>query len=187
MLHRKGLQFLYTNADQFVGNTYEHLGNDMEKGYARNAKHAHLQSKEGLNFLYTNADQFVNKRDQLLMMIAHDEPDLILITEVLPKNQINPITSASLHIEGYTPCFNFNPEDGNLGAVGYRGVAIYSKYYLKAIEVEIDGFPDHAWVELPTKDGPPLVGCVYRSPSDDRNMEQSMKSSKKVANVIKSA
>ena len=58
---------------------------------------------------------------------------------------------------------------------------------MEAIEVEIDGFLDHAWIELPTKGGPLLVGCVYRSPSDDTNMEQSMNSSKKVANVIKTA
>ena len=31
--------------------------------------------------LYTNADQFVNKRDDLVMSIAGDKPDIILITE----------------------------------------------------------------------------------------------------------
>ena len=42
-------------------------------------------SKEGLNLFYTNADQFVNKRDDLLMFIANDQPDIMLITEVIPK------------------------------------------------------------------------------------------------------
>ena len=45
-----------------------------------------------LKCLYTNADQFVNKRDDLVMSIAGDKPDIILITEVIPKKQINPIT-----------------------------------------------------------------------------------------------
>ena len=40
-----------------------------------------------LKFLYTNADQFVNKRDDLLARIAGDEPDVILITEFIPKSQ----------------------------------------------------------------------------------------------------
>ena len=78
-----------------------------------------------LKVLYTNADQFVNKRNDLLVMIADDEPDIMLITEVIPKNQTNPITLALLNIDDYVSYFNFNPEDENLGTVGYRGVAIY--------------------------------------------------------------
>ena len=37
-----------------------------------------------LDILYTNADQFLNKRDDLSMFISGNEPDIILITEVLP-------------------------------------------------------------------------------------------------------
>ena len=44
-----------------------------------------------LNILYTNADQFLNKREDLLMLITNNNPDLIIITEVIPKTQINPI------------------------------------------------------------------------------------------------
>ena len=54
-----------------------------------------------LKFFYTNADQFVNKRDDLLARIADDEPDVILITEVIPKCQSNPIAPALLNLEGY--------------------------------------------------------------------------------------
>ena len=100
-------------------------------------------------------------------MIAHDKPDVILTTEVIPKSQRNPITSSLLHIDGYTPYFNFNTDEENLGAIGYRGVAIYYRDHLEVIEVEIDGFVDHAWIELQMETGPLLVGCIYRSPSDD--------------------
>ena len=53
-----------------------------------------------LKFFYTNADQFVNERDDLLARIADDEPDIILITEVIPKSQSNPIAPALLSIDG---------------------------------------------------------------------------------------
>ena len=42
-------------------------------------------SSENLNILYTNADQFLNKREELLILIANDNPDLIIITEVIPN------------------------------------------------------------------------------------------------------
>ena len=106
--------------------------------------------KKGLTFLYTNADQFVNKRDDLIMFIANDSPDVILITEVIPKKQVNPITQALLNIDGYNCVLNFDPNDQNIGASGIRGVIIYSKKALEVIEVEfkIDGFQDHAWIEI---------------------------------------
>ena len=62
---------------------------------------------QDLHCLYTNADQFVNKRDDLVMSIAGDKPDIILITEVIPKNQINPITQALLDIDDYECLLNF--------------------------------------------------------------------------------
>ena len=122
-----------------------------------------------MKFLYTNADQFVNKRDELLARIAGDEPDVIMITEVIPKSQSNPIASALLSIDGYKPSFNFEPDTENLGQSGIRGVAIYTKVSLNAVDVDlkVDNFTDHVWVELPTNDKPVLVGCIYRSPSND--------------------
>ena len=81
----------------------------------------------GLTFLYTNAGQFVNKRDDLLMFMRIDKPNVMLDTEVIPKSQSNPITQALLDIEGYDCTLNFEPEKENLGASDIRGVAIYSK------------------------------------------------------------
>ena len=57
--------------------------------------------RSSLRFFYTNADQFINKREDLLARIADDEPDVILITEVIPKCQSNPIAPALLHLDGY--------------------------------------------------------------------------------------
>ena len=47
-------------------------------------------------FFYTNADQSENNRDDLLMRIANDQPDIMLITEIIPKKQENPNTQALL-------------------------------------------------------------------------------------------
>jgi hypothetical protein len=67
------------------------------------------------------------------MMIENDKPDIMLITEVIPKRQTNPITRALLQIEGYDCILNFDPEKDNLGASGIRGVAIYYKDSLSGI------------------------------------------------------
>ena len=51
-------------------------------------------------FLYTNADSFLNKVD-LKMVIAGNEPDLILITEILPKSLCKSLSTARLSLYGY--------------------------------------------------------------------------------------
>ena len=58
------------------------------------------------------------------MMISDDRPDLILITEVIPKKQVKTITDQLLDIDGYTPYYNFDPNKSNLGTSGICGVAI---------------------------------------------------------------
>ena len=114
---------------------------DQKIDKTANDENIKLKWKNGLKILYTNADQFVNKRDDLIMFIVNNEPDVMMITEVIPKNQVNPITGALLHIDGYKLLTNFNPEDENLGSSGIRGIAIYSKQILK-IEVNIEV---HIW------------------------------------------
>ena len=76
----------------------------------------------------TNADQLVNKRDDLLMFISNDPPGLI--TEVIPKKQVNPIVIALFDIEGYNCHLNFDPNTSNLGRSGQH---------------------DQIWVEIPTE------------------------------------
>ena len=99
------------------------------------------------------------------MFIAGDTPDIILITEVIPKKQVNPITQALLDIDDYKCLLNFNPDDPHLGSAGIRGVAIYTKETLKVeeVEMEVEGYKDHAWIEIFTaNDESLLCGCVYR-------------------------
>ena len=77
-----------------------------------------------LDILYTNADQLLNKMDDLSTLIAGDEPDLILISEILPKRSINSLSSARLSLYGYQAFFNFDP-DSHQTPPAMCGVGIY--------------------------------------------------------------
>ena len=93
------------------------------------------------------------------MLIAGDLPDVILVTEVIPKNRVNPITHSLIDIDEYNCFTNFNPEDANLGASGIRGVAIYTRKRLKIEEVKLDveGCQDQAWVGIKTANGDSIL------------------------------
>ena len=118
------------------------------------------------------------------MSIANDNPDVIIITEVNPKSQVNPITAALLTIVGYECLLNFDLEKYNLGI---RGVAIFYKKSITVVEVQIDNkqFRDHLWIEIPISNKEPLL-CVriYRSPSNDTDREKSIESTKHVTTII---
>ena len=100
-----------------------------------------------LQVLYTNADQFLNKMEDLKTFIAGDEPDIIIITEVIPKAQANPIDAPLLEIDGYKPHVNFDISKTNLGASGIRGVAIYVRDDLNVNEIILSSeFKDQLWL-----------------------------------------
>ena len=69
------------------------------------------------------------------MKITGEEPDVIMITEVIPKAQRTPIADVLLTIPGYTTYTSFDQSLSGLGAIGYRGVCIYVSTNLKSSEV----------------------------------------------------
>ena len=103
-----------------------------------------------LKNFYTNADQFLNKRDDLLMLIASDEPDILILIEVIPKAQSNPITFSRLTLPGYFIHVNFDPDQANLGSSHMWGICIYTSHYLKAVEVHFScaAFEEHLWISI---------------------------------------
>ena len=113
-----------------------------------------------LRCLYTNADDLMNKRNELLASIEVNHPDIIAITEVLPKYNGNRIQIAEFEIEGYD-CFT-NGSDG-------RGVCLWTKKGLKATkndELTDSVFKESVWCEISLHDKDNLlIGCVYRSPN----------------------
>ena len=75
--------------------------------------------------MYTNADQFLNKRDLLsVQIIRHPIPDIILISEMLPKAP-NVVMNLSLFaLSGYSLYLNFDPDNYNSSS-HIRGVGIF--------------------------------------------------------------
>lgn len=118
--------------------------------------------------IYTNADQFVKKRDDLCMFITGNEPDFILVNEVIPKAQVLPISPALLSIPGYIMYSNFDPSESNLGRSGLRGICIYVKMPLHVSEASFkeSSFREQLWVQMKLYGSDSLLlGCIYRSPS----------------------
>ena len=134
---------------------------------------------DDIKVLYTNADQLPNKKDDLMLLIAGNEPDIIMITEVIPKQQKNVIPIALLDIEGYTYYFNFDIESESLGASGKRGTVIYVKSKIPSVEIKMEGSVHkyNVWVEIFLQNNEKLLcSCIYRSPSvDKRETEVSTK------------
>ena len=61
----------------------------------------HAWSANESLMLYTNADALMNKRDELETLISINKYDIVVITEVLPKNRISStISDTEFHING---------------------------------------------------------------------------------------
>ena len=74
--------------------------------------------------------------------------------------------------------------------VSYLSIPLFeTKIYLNVYEVDIfvENSSDHVWVEIPTTGQPLLVGCIYRSQSNDGDKDAAMQSSFITAKVVKSA
>ena len=54
-----------------------------------------------LKCMYTNADSLLNKRSELVNVILKDQPDIIMIAEVLPKNVNEAIQPSELCFRDY--------------------------------------------------------------------------------------
>jgi exonuclease III len=129
--------------------------------------------------MYLNADQLLNKMEDLRALISNVYPDLLIITEVIPKAQRNPIPEPLMNIDGYEKFTNFKFTEELLGTSGRRGVAIYVNNKLETEVVNLNSdYEDHLWVEIKLRNKDTLLcGCIYRTPA---------KESAKVAETTKS-
>ena len=122
--------------------------------------------RKQIKLLYTNSDGLLNKRDALTLCTNDVKPDILLISEVIPKAQKIPITVKGLEIPGYRNAItNFNPKDLNLGTSGKRGLAIYVKGSLNVMCVKLQNqFSEHLVVEVSLSGSDTLVlVLVYRN------------------------
>ena len=118
--------------------------------------------------MYTNADQLPNKRDDLLCMISDDLPDLIFITECIPKAQVSPIDLALLDLPCYNLYTSFDAGEYGLGAKGARGICVYVSTAIQAAVISLGRYSsiEHLWIQIALQGTDRLLaGCVYRSPS----------------------
>ena len=99
--------------------------------------------------------------DELLFYINTNNPDILVLTEVSPKNNGYLLQKSELEIKGYSLYIN------NFEEKGVRGVAIYVKKNIATLQVyPKDCASDSVWVELKTnKSKRMIIGGIYRSPN----------------------
>lgn len=135
--------------------------------------------------LYFNADQLLNKMEELRSTIADNPPDIIIVTEVIPKAQKHPIQEPLLKIDGFETFTNFAFTEENLGIAGKRGVAFFVNSKLETEVVNLKAnYDDHLWIQIQLRNRDSLLcGCMYRTPNKDKVEE----TTKAVCDVITEA
>jgi endonuclease/exonuclease/phosphatase family metal-dependent hydrolase len=119
------------------------------------------QENQGLTVLYTNADSLLGKRDLLKCKIEDLKPDIIAITETLPKN----LSKSSLNPQQEYGIEGFNMF---MGSQNKRGVIIYTANHLqvsKEDELTESEHEEQVWCNIRTKTGDLIFGNIYHSPS----------------------
>ena len=128
-----------------------------------------FKRKFGFNCMSFNADSLLNKRDELLLLISDRNPDIIAISELLPKNCKNPPQATEFNI----PDYEFF---SNMGDNPDRGVGLYIKSILKPLEVKVNDnkATDTVWAQVRLCGSDTLlVGSVYRSPNSSQENNDS--------------
>ena len=100
----------------------------------------------------------VIKKAEIEADIHETKPDIICLTEVLPKNYKYKISEESLKIQGYTlhHCGLKN-----------RGVCLYTANHLIANQIHFKtNYEDAVWCLATIKNKKILISCIYRSPSN---------------------
>ena len=135
-------------------------------------QHEQRRQKVGnkIKVLYTNSDQLPNKVHELLINIGIFKPDVIMITEVLPKNSNTKTTKASMEINGFELYTNIEVEEN------IRGISLYVSSNLTVEETKFNTISkENIWCTLKLKDKDKLLlGCIYRSPSNNNENTHSL-------------
>ncbi|MES9905973.1 MAG: reverse transcriptase family protein [Sedimenticola sp.] len=121
-----------------------------------------MEKITNLNILYSNVDVLTkNKKAELEAIVISNSPDIIALTEILPKSSDFPIIEEFYHLDGYV----LHASIPNAS----RGVIIYTKNKLKAESVLFDTeFKEHTWCRIKlTNHDTLLIGCLYRSPNSN--------------------
>ena len=119
--------------------------------------------------MYTNIDGLLNKKDELQLRFSTPHaPDVMVLTEVIPKGQKNSVSLNDLGIDGFQePFINFELNTDNPGKA-VRGLAVYVKNGIANVthlQVETNVI-ECICVSIETKnDERFIIVAMYRSPS----------------------
>ena len=115
--------------------------------------------------MYTNCDTLTNKTSELKLAIDSNHPDIIVLTEVTPKNNRYILQKSEIEIKGY------NLYISDFEETNTRGVAVYVKKYITSNQVELaNAVKDTVWVEITLgKEKKMIIGGIYRSPNNNNN------------------
>ena len=115
--------------------------------------------------MYTNCDTLTNKTSELKLAIDSNHPDIIVLTEVTPKNNRYILQKSQIEIKGY------NLYISDFEETNTRGVAVYVKKYITSNQVELaNAVKDTVWVEITLeKEKKMIIGGIYRSPNNNNN------------------
>ena len=110
-----------------------------------------------LSFIYTNADSLGNKINELHSLVDVFAPDIICITEALPKFRNHNLEPPIHHLPGFN---GFHATTG-------RGISVFVDNKIKCEEVCIPvNFAEVIWLKISLEDKKNLLlGCLYRSPN----------------------
>ena len=157
----------------------EHITTNDKKDIGRNNMRNNKYNRkcEKLKCLYSNVDSLSNKMEELKLNIKMQIPDVVIITEVLPKSYETKPTTESININGYELYTNIAEDD-------IRGVALYVKSELESTEVKFESISkENVWCTIKLKNNEDLLlGCIYRSPTNDN--ENTLKLTKLLQEVI---
>ena len=155
--------------------SYNNIRNKHSQSLKGFNKNGGIES-ESLKIIYTNADQLMNKMIELEQVVQVEDPDIVGITEVLPKRKHSmKCDDMEFQLDGY---------DLFSGEAHGRGVNLYVKQALKATKCQelMDIYGDAAWCRLGMDDR--IVGCIYRSPSADEARNTQINKVIEAANVL---
>ena len=119
--------------------------------------------KEKLKIIYTNADQLTSsKKCELAQLILREEPHIIAITEIKPKN-------GSERKEQDFSFQNFSIFSTNINSDIGRGIVILVHSSISHLVLQIkpvNQFEEACLIEIKLeRNDIMLFGCIYRSPT----------------------
>ena len=112
--------------------------------------------------MYSNVDSLLNKRSELAEVIKTTQPDIICITEFLPKNSKFEVQESELTIENYNKFSNLQYNTCR------RGVLVYFNAKLNVSQVNMFSTSiESVNYELNIQSETLFIGLIYRSPNSN--------------------